>query len=68
MTNVETVFVDAYLVGKVLYPERFADVDVRKKAEEIYGFFFGEKGKGVLEAIERELGPAGKIDLRSGKQ
>jgi len=68
MTNIETVFVDAYLVGKVLYPERFTDVDVRKKAEEIYAFFFGEKGKGVLETIERELGPAGKIDLRSEKQ
>ncbi|MBE3550288.1 MAG: hypothetical protein KM296_02675 [Brockia lithotrophica] len=54
---------DAYLVGTVLYPERFTDVDVRKKAEEIYAFFFGEKGNGVLETIERELGPAGKIDL-----
>jgi len=29
MTNGETAFVEAYLVGKVIYPERFADVDVR---------------------------------------
>ena len=40
-TNVDTVFVDAYYMGKVLYPDRFADVDPIKKADEIYTKFLG---------------------------
>jgi ABC-type Fe3+-hydroxamate transport system substrate-binding protein len=40
-TNVATVFVDAYYMGKVLYPDRFADVDPIKKADEIYTKFLG---------------------------
>jgi ABC-type Fe3+-hydroxamate transport system, periplasmic component len=40
-TNVATLFVDAYYMGKVLYPDRFADVDPVKKADEIYTKFLG---------------------------
>lgn len=40
-TNIATVFVNAYFIGKVLYPERFADVDIEKKADEIYRVFLG---------------------------
>ncbi|MFP3251963.1 MAG: iron ABC transporter substrate-binding protein [Thermoproteus sp.] len=40
-TNVATLFVDAYYMGKVLYPDRFADVDPIKKADEIYTKFLG---------------------------
>ena len=38
-TNYETVFADAYFIGKTLYPDRFADVDPEEKADEIYTFF-----------------------------
>jgi len=40
-TNVATLFVDAYYMGKVLYPDRFADVDPVEKADEIYTKFLG---------------------------
>ncbi|HDL89678.1 MAG TPA: iron ABC transporter substrate-binding protein [Thermodesulforhabdus norvegica] len=40
-TNVETALIDAYAVGKILFPERFADIDLKKKADEIYTFFVG---------------------------
>ena len=40
--NHETVFADAYFVGKTLYPDRFADIDPAKKADEIYTFFVGK--------------------------
>lgn len=33
--NFETVFANAYYVGKILYPERFSDVQPLAKAEEI---------------------------------
>ncbi|MCQ8894200.1 MAG: iron ABC transporter substrate-binding protein [Methanolinea sp.] len=41
-TNYETVLANAYFVGKVLYPERFADIDPARKADEIYTFFIGK--------------------------
>jgi len=41
-TNYETVFSNAYYIGKVLYPDRFADIDPAEKAEEIMTFFVGE--------------------------
>jgi ABC-type Fe3+-hydroxamate transport system substrate-binding protein len=40
-TNIATLFVNAYYMGKVLYPDRFADVDPIKKADEIYTKFLG---------------------------
>jgi iron complex transport system substrate-binding protein len=35
-TNIDTAIADAYYIGKVLYPEKFADIDPVKKADEIY--------------------------------
>jgi iron complex transport system substrate-binding protein len=36
--NFEAIFANAYYAGKVLYPERFADVEPMRKAEEISRF------------------------------
>ncbi len=41
-TNYETVLANAYYVGKVLYPDLFADIDPAEKAEEIMTFFVGK--------------------------
>lgn len=35
-TNLGTALVDAYAIGKLIYPKRFADVDLDQKADEIY--------------------------------
>jgi len=40
--NYDTVLADAYYVGKILYPERFADVDPGEKADEIYTMLDGK--------------------------
>ncbi|KUL01325.1 MAG: Periplasmic binding protein, partial [Synergistales bacterium 54_9] len=40
-TNYGSVLANAYFVGKVLYPERFEDVDAVGKADEIYEFLVG---------------------------
>ncbi len=60
--NYATVLADAYYIGKVLWPERFADVDPEAKADEIYEAFLGEPvyesmveafgGFGVLQRVE----------------
>lgn len=40
-TNVSYSLADAYYAGTVLFPERFADVDFKKKFNEITSFFNG---------------------------
>jgi iron complex transport system substrate-binding protein len=41
-TNIETALANAYYIGKVLYPEKFSDVDVRTKYNEISTKFLGK--------------------------
>jgi iron complex transport system substrate-binding protein len=40
--NFGSILADAYYIGKVLYPDRFADVDPEAKADEIYTFLVGK--------------------------
>ncbi len=61
-TNVEQALVNAYWVGKVLYPDRFKDVEMKKKADEIYEFFVGKK---LYDKIVERYGELGKIDVSS---
>jgi iron complex transport system substrate-binding protein len=44
------VLANSYYIGKVLYPDRFADVDPEQKADEIYTMFVG---KPVLSDINK---------------
>jgi iron complex transport system substrate-binding protein len=46
--NFEAIFANAYYVGKILYPERFADVEPMAKAEEICTFINGAPAFEVL--------------------
>lgn len=56
MTNIGTAIADGYACGKVLYPEKFSDVDLAKKADEIYSFFVG---KPVYEKMKSDFGELG---------
>ncbi len=40
--NYGSIIANAFFVGKVLYPERFYDVDPKAKADEIYSFLVGK--------------------------
>jgi len=40
-SNVENIFLTAYFIGKIIYPERFTDVDIAHIADDIYNAFFG---------------------------
>jgi iron complex transport system substrate-binding protein len=55
-TNYESVLANAYFVGKVLYPERFEDVDPAAKADEIYTFFLGKPVFSDLNGQYKDLG------------
>jgi iron complex transport system substrate-binding protein len=58
VTNISTAIADAFTVGKILYPGRFADVDTKTKADDIYTFFYG---KSVYPQMERDFGPLGRV-------
>lgn len=55
-TNIETVLVDAYAVGKILYPGNFEDVALEMKAREIYRFFLGKDVYDDMKKFYGELG------------
>jgi iron complex transport system substrate-binding protein len=55
-TNIDTVVADAYAAGKVLHPGAFADIDLKKKIDEIYIFFVGQS---VREQMIRDFGELG---------
>ena len=40
-TNITYALMDAYFSGTVLYPEKFADIDIAKKSNEVLTFFLG---------------------------
>ena len=61
-TNYETVLADAYFIGKVLYPDRFSDIDPQVKADEIYTGF---AGKPVFAAINRNYNNFGFTRIQS---
>jgi iron complex transport system substrate-binding protein len=61
-TNYELVFADAYFVGKLLFPDRFRDVDPAAKADEIMRVFVG---KGLYKELEEHYGGFVRLDLAS---
>ncbi|MGC8483684.1 MAG: iron ABC transporter substrate-binding protein [Thermodesulfobium sp.] len=41
-TNIEIALIDTYFAGKVIYPERFSDININVKADEIFKEFLGK--------------------------
>lgn len=56
VTNIGTALADAYAAGKILFPERFADVDPEAKAEEIFTFLLGRPVLGPMKETYGNLG------------
>ena len=60
-TNHGSVIAASYYSGKVIYPDRFQDIDPAEKADEIYVFLFG---KPAYEAMNSGFSAGfGQIDL-----
>jgi iron complex transport system substrate-binding protein len=49
--NYDTVLADAYFIGKTLYPDQFADIDPKQKADEIYTFLDGKPVYTNMESL-----------------
>ena len=56
-TNIGTAAADAYAIGKILYPESFADIDSSAKSDEIYTFLVG---KPVVNEMNKSYGINGR--------
>lgn len=57
-SNIDTAMLDAYAVGKLLYPNQFKDIDLIKKADEIYQFMVG---KSVYGGMQKAYGKLGEV-------
>lgn len=55
-TNVELAVADAYYAGKVMFPEQFADIDIEKKADELFELFLGKPIYSDMQAAGLSFG------------
>lgn len=62
--NVETLYINAYFIGKILYPEKFADIDFPKKSAEIYNMFVG---KDCYDRMSKQYNAPGKVIFKDDK-
>jgi len=53
--NKENAIVDAYYVGKLMYPEAFQDVEVDQKGVEIFKKFYGDSGEDAYYTIKERF-------------
>ncbi len=59
-TNIEIALANAYFCGKILYPQKFLEIDPEEKANEIFKFFVGES---VYEKLKEYYPGFAKIKL-----
>ncbi len=57
VTNIGIAIADSYAIGKILYPQTFSDINVERKADEIFTFLYG---KPVYEKIAQTFGALGR--------
>ncbi|MBI9088692.1 MAG: ABC transporter substrate-binding protein [Desulfobacterium sp.] len=65
--NFGSILANAWFIGKVLYPERFTDIDPAKKADEIYTFLVGRPMFKTMDARFSDLAFK-QIDLNQGEE
>lgn len=60
-TNLELALIDAYAVGLSVYPDKFSDITLKDKADEIFNAFLGKDLYDVEVAMEGAYGGYQKI-------
>lgn len=59
-TNLEIMIANAYFIGKIVYPQNFKDIDIRKKAKEIFEKFLG---RDVYDELRSGFKGYGKVQF-----
>ncbi|MDD3574433.1 iron ABC transporter substrate-binding protein [Methanospirillum sp.] len=55
-TNYENILIDAYFIGKAVYPDRFEDVDIKSKGDEIMTMFLGASPLNKINTQYKDMG------------
>lgn len=58
--NFGSILANSYYIGKILYPDKFSDIDPAAKADEIYKEFVG---KTVYDQMEEKVGGFKRVKL-----
>ena len=53
--NFGSVLANSYFIGKLLYPDRFTDINPREKADEIYSFLVGKPVFAIMDGFFNNL-------------
>ena len=64
-TNYETALINAWYIGKAVYPEAFADIDMAAKTDEVTEMFLGRGLAEEIFACPSSFGGYTKIDTAS---
>lgn len=64
-TNYETALINAWYIGKTVYPDAFADIDMAKKTDEVTEMFLGQGLAEEIFAYPSSFGGYQKIDTAS---
>ncbi|MFD3156987.1 iron ABC transporter substrate-binding protein [Haloimpatiens sp. FM7330] len=60
-TNIDTAMCDAYYIGKVICPDKFKDINIEEKSNEIYKFLLGKE---VYSQMSKDFGEFKKIRVQ----
>lgn len=61
-TNFETALVNAWFIGKTVYPDKFSDVDIAAKTNEVTKAFLGVELSDKIDSCPSSFGGYQKID------
>ena len=61
-TNFETALINAWFIGKSVYPDKFSDVDITAKTNEVTKTFLGKELSEKISACPSSFGGYQKID------
>ncbi|MBQ1446029.1 MAG: ABC transporter substrate-binding protein [Solobacterium sp.] len=64
-TNYEIALINTWFIAKTVYPDRFEDIDITAKMNEITRVFLGKDLAEQIEAAPSSFGGYGKIDTAS---
>ncbi|MBR5742095.1 MAG: ABC transporter substrate-binding protein, partial [Firmicutes bacterium] len=64
-TNYEIALANTWFIAKTVYPDKFADIDIKAKLDEITEKFLGKKLADAIYACPQSFGGYGKIDTAS---
>lgn len=62
--NIDNMLANSFFIAKVLYPQKYKNLDPIKKADEIFNFFVG---KDMYKIIKEDMGGFSKLNIKDDK-